>query len=172
MRPPKESKNDRFHRLAEARVNKIIDMMRLLGNLSSNLNYAYTHDQVEQIFSALQTELIRTKMRFIKAQKTGKHRFSLTEPYDVATTNESENHPTIAICLPDGTYLRAVAHPDDDYPSINLYWDNGINAPSDTICFVEYNPEKPGQQRVCIGAYCSEEEDTTYYRPYMTVERE
>ena len=31
----KESKEERFRRLAEARVNKIIPMIRLLGNLSN-----------------------------------------------------------------------------------------------------------------------------------------
>ena len=34
MTAPRESKEARFRRLAEARVNKIISMLRLLGNLS------------------------------------------------------------------------------------------------------------------------------------------
>ena len=54
MKQSKESREDRFRRLAEARVNKIIAMIRLLGNLSSRSIYAYTLEQVEQIFSALQ----------------------------------------------------------------------------------------------------------------------
>ena len=53
----KEPKDERFVRLAEARVNKIIKMVRLLGNLSWSSNYSYTQRQVEQIFTALQTEL-------------------------------------------------------------------------------------------------------------------
>ena len=47
MRPPKETKEERFIRLAEARVNKILSMMRLLGNLSSTGFYQYSCDQVE-----------------------------------------------------------------------------------------------------------------------------
>ena len=39
------------------------------------------------------------------------------------------------------------------------------------ICFVEFNPDKEGVHRVCIGAYCAEEEDTKYYAPYITAER-
>ena len=35
----------------------------------------------------------------------------------------------------------------------------------------EFNPEKEGNQSVCIGAYCGDEEDTTYYEPYFTAER-
>ena len=38
----KESKIDRFRRVAEARANKIIKMIRLLGNCSETGVYAYT----------------------------------------------------------------------------------------------------------------------------------
>ena len=55
---PGETKRERFHRLAEARVNKIIAMMRLLGNLCKTGFYEYDRDQVEQIFTVLQMELI------------------------------------------------------------------------------------------------------------------
>ena len=54
---------------------------------------------------------------------------------------------------------------------VNIYWDNGINELTEPLCFVEFNPEKHGNQRVCIGAYRAEEEDTIYYGPYFTVER-
>ena len=50
----KETKNARFRRVAEARVNKIIRMLRLLGNCSGTNTYAYDADAVEQIFTALQ----------------------------------------------------------------------------------------------------------------------
>ena len=45
----REPKDERFVRLAEARVNKIIKMVRLLGNLSGISNYSYTQRQVEQM---------------------------------------------------------------------------------------------------------------------------
>lgn len=103
----KESKIDRFRRVAEARVNKIIKMIRLLGNCSETGVYAYTDAQVEYIFSALQSELDKAKRRFRKPL-LGKHRFSLTD------TNEFDDdrplEPTIAIALPDGSYLRAVVY--------------------------------------------------------------
>lgn len=35
MKKDKESKRDKFVRLAEARTNKIIDMLQLLGNCSN-----------------------------------------------------------------------------------------------------------------------------------------
>ncbi len=62
----KESKIDRFRRVAEARVNKIIKMIRLLGNCSETGVYEYTDAQVEYIFSALQSELDKAKRRFRK----------------------------------------------------------------------------------------------------------
>ena len=69
MRPPKETKDEKFRRLAEARVNKILHLFRLLGNLSWTANYSYTRDQVEQIFTTLQLELVKTKVRFLQDQE-------------------------------------------------------------------------------------------------------
>lgn len=50
----KESKRERFVRLAEARTNKILNMMRLLGNCSSKNNYEYTDKDVQKIFNTLE----------------------------------------------------------------------------------------------------------------------
>ena len=41
-----ETKRERFVRLAEARTNKILDMIKLLGNCSSRSNYEYTDEDV------------------------------------------------------------------------------------------------------------------------------
>lgn len=171
MKSPQESKNERFHRLAENRVNRILHLYRLLGNLSWTGTYSYSREQVEQIFTTLQMELVKTKTRFLQAQKRGKKRFSLSEPYVLADSPSRMENPALTIPLPNGTYLRAVGFSSGNYPCINIYWDNGINAPTDTICFVEFNPEEEGNQCVCIGAYRSDAEDTTYYAPYIAAER-
>ena len=60
-----ETKRDRFVRLAEARTNKILEMMRLLGNCSSRSNYEYSDEDIKKIFSALERELKNTKNRFL-----------------------------------------------------------------------------------------------------------
>ena len=73
----KETKNARFRRVAEARVNKIIRMLRLLGNCSGTNTYAYDSDAVEQIFTALQIELDQARKRFSENGRTGRKRFSL-----------------------------------------------------------------------------------------------
>ena len=171
MKPPKETKDEKFRRLAEARVNKILHLFRLLGNLSWTANYSYTRDQVKQIFTTLQLELVKTKVRFLQDQEKVKKVFSLGEPYEVDDPAVKEDNPAFMIPLPDGTYLRAVGFPGFDYPCINIYWDNGINEPTEPLCFAEFNPEKDGNQKVCIGVYRAEEEDTVYYGPYFTVER-
>ena len=41
-----ESKRERFVRLAEARTNKIIDMIQLLGNCANKSNYEYSKEDV------------------------------------------------------------------------------------------------------------------------------
>lgn len=59
-----ETKRDRFVRLAEARTNKIIDMLRLLGNCANKSNYDYSDADVQKIFLAIDKELKSTKMKF------------------------------------------------------------------------------------------------------------
>ena len=60
-----ENKRERFIRIAEARTNKILEMMRLLGNCSSKSNYEYTDEDIKKIFGALEKELKNTKHRFL-----------------------------------------------------------------------------------------------------------
>lgn len=60
----RESRADRFRRVAEARVNKIIKIVRLLGNCSNVSVYAFTEAQVQQIFATLQDELNRAQKRY------------------------------------------------------------------------------------------------------------
>lgn len=60
-----ESKRERFVRIAEARTNKILEMMRLLGNCSSKANYEYSDEDIKKIFGTLEKELKNTKNRFL-----------------------------------------------------------------------------------------------------------
>ena len=59
-----ETKRDKFVRLAEARTNKIIDMIRLLGNCANKANYDYTDADVQKIFNALEKEIKLAKTKF------------------------------------------------------------------------------------------------------------
>lgn len=64
MMGEKESKRDRFIRLADARTNKIINMINLLGNLSNTSSYEYTSEDVERIYNTILIELEKSKNRF------------------------------------------------------------------------------------------------------------
>ena len=49
-----ETKRDKFVRLAEARTNKIISMIRLLGNCSNSRIYEYSREDIKKIFSTIE----------------------------------------------------------------------------------------------------------------------
>lgn len=59
-----ETKRDKFVRLAETRTNKIIAMLRLLGNCSNRANYDYSEVDVQKIFNAIEKELKITKSKY------------------------------------------------------------------------------------------------------------
>lgn len=59
-----ETKREKFVRLVEARTNKIISMLRLLGNCANKANYDYTDADVQKIFTTLEKELKLAKMKF------------------------------------------------------------------------------------------------------------
>ncbi|MDP2319732.1 MAG: hypothetical protein Q8O42_10390 [Acidobacteriota bacterium] len=60
----RESKLQRFERLAEKRVTEVLRRLRLVGNLANRANYEYSDDQVRQITDALDAELRQLKSRF------------------------------------------------------------------------------------------------------------
>ena len=64
MQKTNETREERFQRLAEQRVNSILDKLRLLGQLSNKSNYDYTDTQVDIIFKAIQKEFNATKAKF------------------------------------------------------------------------------------------------------------
>lgn len=77
MKKEQETKRDKFVRLAEARTNKIIDMIQLLGNCSNSSAYDYTQQDVEKIFAAIEAELREAKKKFNKMDSKKSTRFTL-----------------------------------------------------------------------------------------------
>jgi len=69
-------KKANFIRIAEARTNKIIESIALLGNLSNNSYYEYTSEQIETMFSAIQEELDNQKKIFSE-KETKRKKFRL-----------------------------------------------------------------------------------------------
>lgn len=60
----KSKKRIRFRTVAEKRVDKILDMFRLLGNCSNMNNYEYTKDEVDFIFDEVRMALKDAHLRF------------------------------------------------------------------------------------------------------------
>lgn len=71
-----ETKREKFVRIVEARTNKIISMVRLLGNCANKANYDYTEADVQKIFTALEKEVKLAKMKFSGADE-GEETFKL-----------------------------------------------------------------------------------------------
>lgn len=59
-----ENKRDKFVRIAEARTNKIISMVQLLGNCSNKATYEYTEKDITDIFNTIEKELKISKQKF------------------------------------------------------------------------------------------------------------
>ena len=62
----KPDKRKKFVELAEYRTNKIINFIRLLGNLSRKSNYTYTSQDIEKIKKAINSELNKSLALFDK----------------------------------------------------------------------------------------------------------
>ena len=71
----KEDKKTRFKRLAEARTNKVLDTIDLIGNLSNTSFYEYTEKQIDVIFDSIIEAAEANRKKFKK--KETKKRFIL-----------------------------------------------------------------------------------------------
>lgn len=70
-------KRQKFVRLAEARVNKALKDIQLIGNLSNSSAYEYDEADVRKIFSALQSGINEAKGRFSKSDDAAGGQFKL-----------------------------------------------------------------------------------------------
>jgi hypothetical protein len=59
-----ETKSERFKRIATRRVEETLDKLRLLGNCANRGVYDYSDEEIKKIFSAIDQELRKTKMKF------------------------------------------------------------------------------------------------------------
>jgi len=60
-----ETKEEKFKRIAEARVNKLLSQFAILRNCSNPRVYSYTDLQINKIFKALEEELRVTRQSFV-----------------------------------------------------------------------------------------------------------
>ncbi len=59
-----ETKAEKFIRLGEYRMNKAIDAIGRIENLANRSAYDYTSEQVEAMFSVLESEVAEVKAKF------------------------------------------------------------------------------------------------------------
>lgn len=72
-----EDKREKFVRLANQRVNKALDQLRLVGNLGNRSAYDYTEDDAKKIVKALQKSLDEAKGKLLGDTDGSSHTFSL-----------------------------------------------------------------------------------------------
>ena len=73
------SKNDKsanFRKLAKSRVNRAINMIRLIANLGNKAHYDYTPDQARKIVTALSAEVNNVKIKF-NSKRRGTEEFTI-----------------------------------------------------------------------------------------------
>jgi hypothetical protein len=66
----KESKKEKFKRIAVRRTNEILEKIRLLGNCANKRSYDYTDSEINKIFFEIEKELKIAKIKF--QEKKGK----------------------------------------------------------------------------------------------------
>ena len=72
----KNNKSDKFKQLARSRVNRAINMIRLIANLGNKTHYDYTSEQAKKIVTALQSEVNNVKTKF-NSKKRGTEEFTI-----------------------------------------------------------------------------------------------
>lgn len=71
------NKRQRFVELAEARANRALKDLQLIGNLSNRSAYEFTEADVRKIFGALQKGLDTARSRFSRASAEAGGEFKL-----------------------------------------------------------------------------------------------
>ena len=71
-----ETKEEKFIRLGEYRMNKVIDAIGRIENLANRSAYDYTPEQVEAMFSVLESKVAEVKAKFTATKVKGNAAFS------------------------------------------------------------------------------------------------
>ncbi|MDB3981796.1 hypothetical protein N9410_00885 [Methylophilaceae bacterium] len=72
-----DNKIFKFKELAEKRVNKAINLIRLVGNLSNSNNYSYSKDDVAKVVTALDDEIQTVKKKFAIELRKKENKFKI-----------------------------------------------------------------------------------------------
>lgn len=70
-------RREKFVELAQNRVRKAMEQLRLIGNLANKSNYDYTEEDARKIVKALQSELDSLKAKFSETRGAANAEFTL-----------------------------------------------------------------------------------------------
>lgn len=70
-------KRENFVRLAEARVSRAMQAIRLIGNLTNRSAYEYSDEDVRKIVKALNSEIEAIQARFRSSDSKARPEFKL-----------------------------------------------------------------------------------------------
>ncbi len=65
----KETRHERFKRVASKRTNEILEKIRILGNCSNKSSYEYREEEINKIFSEIEKQLKYTKTKFLAGKR-------------------------------------------------------------------------------------------------------
>lgn len=65
----KETRSERFKRIASKRTNEILEKIRILGNCSNKSSYEYTEEEINKIFSEIEKQLKLNKAKFLAGKR-------------------------------------------------------------------------------------------------------
>lgn len=71
-----ETRAEKFIRLGEFRMNKAMDAIARLENLSNRSSYEYSQEQVDAMFGALENQIADIKAKFVPKKAENKSAFS------------------------------------------------------------------------------------------------
>lgn len=75
----RSAKRERFVRIAERRVNNILDGLESLGKCSNKKNYEYIDDDIVKIFSAIDKKTKEIRSLYKNSNQNKKRKFSLRD---------------------------------------------------------------------------------------------
>jgi len=73
----KETRKERFKRLAEKRTNNVIRNIRILANCSNRSSYDYSKSDIDKIFNTITAELKIARSKFTFRNKSKENYFKL-----------------------------------------------------------------------------------------------
>lgn len=65
-----ETKEEKFERIAPARIERAVKQIRMIANMGRSGNYAYTEADVEQIHDCLAAEVAAMRLALMPRQKS------------------------------------------------------------------------------------------------------